>query len=387
LRSYHHKNTYIEKHNFIVYFQYSYFIYMMLMDIVLICYSSTIYKTLLRTIVSKLYVYLIFLIHNFKLIKRKSMKKIITIGSATQDIFLHIDEKIFQKNVNGHNYIAFEEGSKIVVNDIHYATGGGATNAAAALTLLNHDTYPVCKIASDPAGIFILEDLKARGIPTTAITIGSNKPTAVSYILPSPSGNRVILAYRGANATLQEQDIPFELIGKSDGLYITSLATELHKVLLAIVQHARASNLFISLNPGKTQLKQKELLEVLRFIDILTLNEKEAQILYDTLGLIEFSLETYATAILQRGPNIVIVTRGDQGVFVATREKQYTFPALKVEVKNTVGAGDAFSSTFFGMLMHGKDIEQSVTAGLRNSAVILQGKDTKDGLLNLADLG
>ncbi len=318
------------------------------------------------------------------------MKKIITIGGATQDIFIHTKSGDIQREEHqGQAFVLFQEGSKIPVQKLHYASGGGATNAAATLTLLGHEVTPACKIANDPAGVFVMEDLRNRGISTQYVVTSSTLPTGTSFILPSPSGNRTILAYRGANGTVESNDIPFDDFAHYDGLYITSLSDASALLLPMITSRARACNLKIALNPGKQQLQKgaHELCAALADVDIFILNEDEARTLYATLQKNKhFSIEAYSSDIMQRGPHIVVVTSGAQGVHVSTRERDgsstsYFQKSDSVVVTNTVGAGDAFGSCFFGMLMHGATIERALACGIKNSASLLTGNDAKDTLL------
>ena len=314
------------------------------------------------------------------------MKKIIIIGSATQDIFLRIaPETIKQQTITNTPAIAFEEGAKINIQSLHHALGGGAINAAATLKLLEYDVYPVCKIADDAAGTFILDQLHTKNIATDYIIKNAPQPTALSFILPAPSGNRVILAYRGANSTITAEDIPFKLFPTSDALYVMPFSSA-PELLMNILQQARAAQLYIAINPGKKQLQQKEFVQALEYVDLFLTNESEAQTSAKTLGFPSFSVENYAQEMLKKGPKIVVVTRGALGVFIATKEKTYTLPAPTVPIKNSVGAGDAFGACFFGMILHGKSIEEAAAAGLRNSAAILQGNDAQDGLLSLEEL-
>ena len=322
------------------------------------------------------------------------MKKIITIGGATQDIFIHAQaDEIQREKKQDRTLLLIEEGSKIEVSQLHYATGGGATNAAASLTLLGHHVTPVCKIALDPAGLFVLNDLQQRGINTDYLITSSALPTGTSFVLPSPSGNRVILAYRGANGTLQESDIPFDLFAKSDGLYVAPLSHDSSKLLPRLVERGRQHNLLVAVNPGKQQLCERtsELKAALPHIDIFIVNEHEAQLLFATLQPDHnFTVEAYCALMLQQGPTIVVVTCGARGVHVGVRENGVTKTifqkALATKVVNTVGAGDAFGSCFFGMLLHGYRIEKALLCGVMNSASLLTGMDAKDKLLTRAEL-
>src|SRR5439155_20813798 len=99
-----------------------------------------------------------------------------------------------------------------------------------------------------------------------------------------------------------------------------------------------------------------------------------------------FTLEQYFQEILKRGPTIAVVTNGADGVYATDGNKIYFHPSLKVNVVSTVGAGDAFGSTFVGQLAQGKPLQDALRAGIINSASVLQYLDTQTGLLKADEL-
>lgn len=313
------------------------------------------------------------------------MKKILTIGSATHDIFITIaHDEIISEQKNDSTFLLFEEGCKVEVKQLHHATGGGCSNASASLKLLGHTVLPVCKIAQDAAGDHVLADFQKRGISTEHVIITSQEPTGTSFILPSLTGNRVILAHRGANTTLEKGDIPLKTLEACDGVYVGPLAGVSAELLPHITEHAHKHNVLVAVNPGKGQLVNEAvtLKKALKHIDVFILNEREAKLLFAQLQPnTTFSIDAYFKELLQRGPKIVVVTCGAQGIHVATAEQRYFKEPFATIVRNTVGAGDAFASCFFGMLMHGKSVEDALSFGMRNSAALLTGRDAKEGLL------
>jgi sugar/nucleoside kinase (ribokinase family) len=94
----------------------------------------------------------------------------------------------------------------------------------------------------------------------------------------------------------------------------------------------------------------------------------------------------YFSEIHQRGPRIIVVTNGAEGVYVATEETIYFHKSIPTDVINTVGAGDAFGSTFFGMLMQGADIQKAIAYGVINSSAALVGPDAQSSLLTRHEL-
>ena len=74
------------------------------------------------------------------------MYDVIVIGSATIDMFIDTSYKLFSKKENAIN---LPLGSKILVDDIKFYTGGGSTNVAVALSRLGLKVACIAKIGTD----------------------------------------------------------------------------------------------------------------------------------------------------------------------------------------------------------------------------------------------
>ena len=82
-------------------------------------------------------------------------KKVCAIGGATLDLIIAYEDMemmTLENTDSARNYLLLEEGSKIEVSDLHYYSGGGATNAAVTFTRQGLDVYLFCKIGDDSAG-------------------------------------------------------------------------------------------------------------------------------------------------------------------------------------------------------------------------------------------
>ncbi len=92
--------------------------------------------------------------------------------------------------------------------------------------------------------------------------------------------------------------------------------------------------------------KRRELLETLRHVDILLINESEARQLAEEPNLIRAS-----RAILGMGPKILVVKRGEYGVLMFSGHSIFSAPAYPLEsVFDPTGAGDTFAGGFLGYL-------------------------------------
>ncbi|MCX7123895.1 MAG: carbohydrate kinase family protein [Gammaproteobacteria bacterium] len=329
-------------------------------------------------------------------------KKVLVIGGATLDTIIQYEDMetlIHQRHDQIQSYLLLEEGKKIEVSAQQTASGGGATNAAVSFKRQGFDVNLFCKLGKDVAGERILRELQSYDLDLSNIRFDEKEGTATSFVVPSLKGDRTVFAYRGANAHLLDDDLPLDPIKKADFLYITSLSKSSASHLPAIVAKAQKDEVKVAVNPGVSQMNKggSALQESLHGIDILILNQEEAQALMISVlqgeGLLEgsfamgyFNLKEFFKKILSLGPKIVVVTNGGDGVHVATAEKLYFHKAPKIKIVNTLGAGDAFGSGFTGAYYQTRDIAHAIRAGIANSASVIQYPDAKEGLLSQQEL-
>jgi sugar/nucleoside kinase (ribokinase family) len=88
------------------------------------------------------------------------------------------------------------------------------------------------------------------------------------------------------------------------------------------------------------------LLDLLRRVDGLILNDEEARMLTGERNLIRA-----AQAVLGMGPRYVILKKGEHGAFLMGGDAHFSLPAYPVtEVVDPTGAGDSFAGGFMGWL-------------------------------------
>ena len=96
--------------------------------------------------------------------------KILTIGAAVQDVFLgNSDEFNLISADPEHDFVSLGLGSKIDLNQINFATGGGATNAAITFARQGLKTSFMGIIGDDVAGNIILRNLDEEFIDTSRV--------------------------------------------------------------------------------------------------------------------------------------------------------------------------------------------------------------------------
>ena len=94
------------------------------------------------------------------------------------------------------------------------------------------------------------------------------------------------------------------------------------------------------------ETKPKELMETMKVMDVIVVNESEARLLTQEPNLIKA-----AKRIIALGPKIVIIKKGEHGAVLVTEDSIFSAPAYPLEnLYDPTGAGDAFAGGFAAIL-------------------------------------
>jgi sugar/nucleoside kinase (ribokinase family) len=103
------------------------------------------------------------------------------------------------------------------------------------------------------------------------------------------------------------------------------------------------------------QSRRPDIIELLKHVDLMTLNDGEARQLTEKSNLVQA-----AQWILARGPRHVIIKKGEHGAFMFTANSIFFAPAFPLEnVFDPTGAGDAFAGGFIGYLAATGDLSEA----------------------------
>lgn len=329
------------------------------------------------------------------------MHDVITIGTATQDVFLTVaGAKVLQfaELEAEHRYLAFDYPAKIEVDRIQVDTGGGATNTAVTFARFGLRTAFFGKVGDDEPGRQVLGQLGREGVDCSLVVTTKEHHTGFSAILTSFEGDRTILVHRGANNTLRGDDIDWDRLKETRWIYISSLSGSSGEWLDDIAFFAEEHHISTVMNPGSAQIRQGvgRLCRILATLEVLFLNRREAALITgegpaDTavdVGEAGFDREEWAESmqpaferLKECGPKIVVITDGENGSCAYDGATRWSMPASQVDVGSTVGAGDAYCAAFVGELIKGGDIARGMLMGTANAAAVISQVGAKVGIL------
>src|SRR5215207_3629360 len=92
--------------------------------------------------------------------------------------------------------------------------------------------------------------------------------------------------------------------------------------------------------------RRPDLVELIKHVDLITLNDGEARQLTDCTNLVKA-----ARWSMEHGPSMVIIKKGEHGAFLFKEKSSFFAPAYPLEdVFDPTGAGDSFAGGFMGYL-------------------------------------
>ncbi len=332
------------------------------------------------------------------------MHDVITIGSATMDVFVESDDanivSVSTKNKKSE-FMSYPYGAKVEITDFTSKVGGGGINTAVNFANLGYSTSAIFKIGDDIYSAGILESFKDKKVDLSNIIQDKELSTGFSIILVSFQGDRTVLAHRGANAQLKKSDINFDAIKNAKLLYIAPLNGDSTKVLDDIANFARENNVFVCFNAGSSSLKKgfNYLKTILENANVVVMNKEEAslatqiQVRPDTREekfsdeLIHPDVKKMLKKLKVCDYQVIVITDGGKGAYAYDGKNYYYCPVFDGPVVSTLGAGDAFASTFCAALNRtDRNIGEALMYASVNSSGVVSEFGATQGLLTFEQI-
>lgn len=308
------------------------------------------------------------------------MARVVTLGSALQDIYLIDHDDLVPTNIGDAAIFGkVLVGSKVDIDRLQYGVGGGGINAAITLARHGHEVVFMGNVAHDAAGEAIVRTLNREGIDSSYVSFNSGKTTGTSVILlDSVHGERTILTYRGSSEKFYNFSVQDLELAQPDWLYVTTLRGDLD-TLTRFFEKAHGLGVKIMFNPGVKELEMpEEILKLLKYVDVLLLNKSEAAKLVNGAMLNEllYRLNNYT--------RIAIITDGAMGGIAGDKDtgEIYRFGIYEdVRIKDATGAGDAFGSGFLAHLASGHNFKDALIFASANSTSVVSRIGANEGAL------
>ena len=219
--------------------------------------------------------------------------------------------------------------------------GGSPLNVAVALSRLGHDAHLLTAIGDDARGDAIRAHLDESGVQLTPASVRPGRTSTAEAVLDAHGAATYTFDLTWDPDTAELPETP-------DAVHTSSIAAVLEPgatTLSALLRSARGSST-ISYDPnarptlmGAPEDVRARIEENIALSDVVKASDEDVAWLYGTEDV-----EDVAASWRDLGPSLTVLTRGGDGAVAFSASGRVQVAPVRVEVVDTVGAGDTFSA-------------------------------------------
>jgi 5-dehydro-2-deoxygluconokinase len=263
--------------------------------------------------------------------------------------------------------------------------GGSAANVAVAAARLGTRATVITKVGDEPFGDFVRRSLREFGVDPRFVSTDAGLRTPLAFCEIHPPDRFPILFYRHPKApdmNLGYDDMPLEQIVDCDLFWTTGtgLSDEPSRsaTLAALAARSRSARFAERGHITAHDLDHRPALweseeeatrmarEAVRHATVVVGNSEETAMATGSADPLEAS-----SALIDQGVQLAVVKRGGDGVLARTATGEVIeVPPVEVEVKNGLGAGDAFGGALCHGLVSGWELERSLRFANAAGAIV-----------------
>lgn len=238
--------------------------------------------------------------------------------------------------------------------------GGAPMNVTLNLHQLGLDSRLISAVGKDADGQKLLEFLETFNLPlnliqlnptqeTSRVLVNNDDPENIKYTIVSP----VAWDFIHWNTDIDKA------VAASDAFVFGTLGVRNSESLTTLLQLLHHKTLRIFDANFRPPFYDFEIIEsLLGFTDILKINEDELEIFADYFN-VEPSINSVCRHLDQHYPmDLICVTQGSKGALIYKEGDILTHEGYKVQVVDSIGAGDAFLSGFIKTYLENQPLDQ-----------------------------
>jgi fructokinase len=233
----------------------------------------------------------------------------------------------------------------------------------------------ISRVGNDAIGKELIQFIAENGVDTSSIQIDKTHDTGEVIVQLDAKGSASYtinypVAWDKISCTAEDEI----KVKKADALIFGSLIcrdTTSHESLLEIINYAKYAIFDVNL---RAPFYTKELLiNLMMQSDFIKFNDDELYEISDYLNSPYHSLEQNLLYIAkQTNTKHICVTKGSHGAVLYYNEKLYYNSGYKIDVVDTVGAGDSFLASLLSRLLMGYDPQIAIDFACAMGAMVAQ---------------
>lgn len=240
--------------------------------------------------------------------------------------------------------------------------GGAPANFAYYAGTLGSEAVIASRVGDDELGREVLLRAKSLRLGCACLSVDGAHPTGtVSVTLDSAGSPRYVIHEGVAWDFIETTPELLELAARADAVCYGTLcqrAATSRATIRAFLAATRADCLRVFDINLRQSFFDVEVLETsLRLATVVKLNDEELPVVAETMGLGKEEKQ-FAEALRKAyGVKLVALTRGGNGSVLLAEGRRSEHPGIRVEVTDTIGAGDAFTAAVARGLLDGDALD------------------------------
>ncbi len=260
--------------------------------------------------------------------------------------------------------------------------GGKGSNQAIAAARLGADVSFLACVGDDIFADRALQLYAKEGIAADKVHRLPGAHTGIGFVNVLPDGENWITVDLGANLLMTADHVrDCEALILGSDIVMTQFEVSPEPVVEALAL-GRAHGKLTICNPAPARSVDTALFAD---VDILTPNATEARILLGLPPDDPSPVEALAGKLLDYGVATVIVTLGEKGALIVSRDGERHIPALSIDALDVTGAGDSFNAALAVFLGEDLSIEDAVRRAVLSGAYTAMHIGVIDGLPSRAE--
>lgn len=302
------------------------------------------------------------------------MNKVCLVGSINMDMTIKL--KSYPK-----------PGETVLGKELTLSPGGKGANQAVAAKRSGSMVYMIGKVGKDSYGKELTTKLAKENINLEGVYEEEREATGIAVITVNEEGQNSIIVVPGANMAMGTEQIRDcrHTIKKCD------VVVAQFEIPIDIISHsfkyAKDESKITILNPAPARKVPDS---ILKYTDIIIPNESEVE---EITGI---KVETLADGrkaakhFFNNGIKYLIVTLGERGIMIFSKEEEEHIPAYEVKAKDTTAAGDSFIGAFSSQIsstnLTFREVRDAAVFGCKVASIAVQRHGAQNSIPHLKEV-
>ncbi|KAI4354948.1 hypothetical protein L6164_003768 [Bauhinia variegata] len=243
--------------------------------------------------------------------------------------------------------------------------GGDPAIVAVGISRLGGLAAFIGKVGEDEFGYMLADILIQNGVDSSGMRFDAHARTSLTFATLKSDGNHEFVFYRNPSADmlLHAEELDVNLIKKASVFHYGSVSLirePCRSAHLVAMNTAKKRGAILSYDPNlrlplwpSADAARQGIMSIWDYADIIKVSKKEIEFLIEDDSDDD---DVVMTKLFHHNLKLLLVTEGENGCRYYTKEFKGRVSSVKVEVVDTIGAGDSFVGGFLSILAAHKDI-------------------------------